>query len=62
MTSKYKQNDRIVVTLSDDKYFMQHGYVIKTGNKEVMVKLDSGITTWFADTWVDYEVKNVNVF
>lgn len=61
MTSKYKQNDRIVVTLSDDKYFMQHGYVIKTGNKEVMVKLDSGVTTWFADTWVDYEVKNVNL-
>ncbi len=61
MTSKYKQNDRIVVALSDDKYFMQHGYVIKTGNKEVMVKLDSGITTWFADTWVDYEVKNVNL-
>lgn len=55
MENKFKLNDRIVVISSDDKYYMQHGIVIKTGNQEIQVRLNSGIITWFCNSWVDYE-------
>jgi hypothetical protein len=51
----YELNDRVVVILSDDRYFMQHGIVIQLANNEVKIRLDSGIKTWVDNEWICHE-------